>query len=335
LKREDLHKKLSTIFVCEFITAGGFNHAELPQLLVREGMMMRDALLADLSQLPYQVSTTVDARLAIPKHCHTCTLVQSEDDVWQVWECAMQAADAVWLIAPETNGLLKKLTILALKLQKTIIGCGLESVAVSTSKLATYQVLQKAGISTIPTYTLENWPKSAGTWIAKPDDGAGCDATVCFDNAEALANWININNKAASHVIQPFQAGVAASISCVMQNGKAFILSCNQQIIEINAHQLSYHGSKVNAMYESFSSFELMANKIAQTMPDLAGYVGVDVIVNDDKVIVVEINPRVTTSYCALSKAIGANPAELVINTLMQENYIWPKLEKNVIELYV
>jgi tyramine---L-glutamate ligase len=330
-----LHKKLSTIFVCEFITAGGFNHAELPQSLVHEGMLMRDVLLADLSQLPYQVITTVDARLSIPKHCHTYASVQSDDDVWQVWEHAMHAADAVWLIAPETDGLLEKLTKLAVKLQKIIIGCGLESIAVSTSKLATYQVLQKAGIITIPTYTPENWPKSVGTWIAKPDDGAGCDATVCFDSAEALVNWININNKAASHVIQPFQKGITASISCVMRNGKAFVLSCNQQIIEINNHQLSYHGSKLNAMCESYSSFEVIANKIAKTMPDLAGYVGVDVIVNDDKVIVVEINPRLTTSYCVLSKAIGVNPAELVINTLTQENYIWPKLETNVIELYV
>ena len=321
--------------MCEFITAGGFNHAELPQSLVHEGMLMRDALLADLSQLPYKVSTTVDARLAIPKHCHTYTLVQKDDDVWQLWEHAMQAADAVWLIAPETDGLLKKLTKLAVKLQKTIIGCGLESIAASTSKIATCQILQKAGISTIPTYTLESWPKGAGRWIAKPDDGAGCDATVCFDSAEALANWININNKAASHVIQPFQKGIAASISCVIRNGKAFVLSCNQQLIEMNNHQLSYHGSKINAIYESYLSFEVIANKIAQTMPDLAGYVGVDVIVHNNEVIVVEINPRVTTSYCALSKAIGVNPAELIINTLTQESYIWPKLEKNVIELYV
>ncbi len=296
---------------------------------------MRDALLRDLSQLLCEISITVDARLAAPVLAYSAVIVNQNVDVWPVWEQQIRAADAVWLIAPETDGLLKKLTELAVKYKKTIFGCGLKSIEIATSKLATCEALQRAGIATIPTFTLKNWPKGEGAWLAKPDDGAGCDETFFFKNSDDLADWEAAWNKAGSHVIQPFQAGKAASISCVMQDGKAQILSCNAQNIAIKNNQLSYHGSIVNGMREHWTAFEIVANQVAQALPDLAGYVGIDVMVLEGKTIVVEINPRLTTSYCGLAEATGANPAELIINTLTQENYQWPKLQQNIVKAYV
>ena len=296
---------------------------------------MRDALLRDLSQMPYEIITTVDARLALPMLVHSAIVINENDDVWRVWEQQIRAADSVWLIAPETDDLLKKLTELAVKHKKTIFGCGLKSIEIASSKRATYQVLQQAGITTIPTFTLENWPKGAGAWLVKPGDGAGCDETFYFKNADDLVAWIGLWNKAGSHVIQPFQTGVSASISCVMRRGKAQILSCNSQMITIKNNQLKFNGCIVNGMREHWAAFEIVANKTAQAMPDLAGYVGIDVIVSEGKTIVVEINPRLTTSYCVLAEATHANPAELIMNTLTQKNYNWPKLQQNVVELHV
>jgi len=302
---------------------------------------MRDALLSDLAQLPYKISTTVDERLALKNPACSTIVIKKDDDVWQIWEQQVCLADAVWLVAPETSGVLKKLTQLAVRHQKMIIGCGLGSIDVASSKLATYKTLNKAGIATLPTYTLQNWPQTKHlTWLAKPDDGAGCEETICFKAADELARWINANNKASSHVIQHYQKGIPASISCVMHSGEAYILSCNQQLIEMINHQLgydelSYSGSNLNGMQRYWTSFETVANQIAQVLPDLAGYVGVDVIVDEDKVIVVEINPRLTTSYTGLAMAIGANPAELIINTLIQEDFSWPILQQNIVEINV
>ena len=300
---------------------------------------MRDALLRDLSQLPYAVITTVDARLASPVLVSGVIELSMHDDVWQVWQAAIKNADAVWLIAPETDGLLQKLTALAVKCDKKIIGCGLKSIEIASSKLATYQALQQAGIKTIPTFTLENWQKdlgeNRGKWLTKPDDGAGCEETFFFANAADLIGLGGIWNKARRHIIQPFITGKSASICCVMHGGKAQVLSCNAQIIEIKNNQLSYHGSIVNGMREHWAAFEMVANKIAQAMPDLAAYVGIDVIVENGEVSVVEINPRLTTSYVGLAEATGVNPAELILNTLMQENYPWPKLEQNVVTINV
>ncbi len=290
---------------------------------------MRDALLRDLAELPYDIHTSVDARIAAPMLAKTCVVVQANDDIWQIWRAQMKAADAVFLIAPETDGVLHYLTQIAAAEGAQILGCGLAAIQITSEKMATFLALEAAGIATIPTFTVENWPKSHWIWIAKPNGGAGCIDTACFNNADDLLDWIERNDKEQTHVIQAFQPGENASISCVMHKGKAHLLSCNTQKIDIYNHQLSYKGGVVNGASEYAPQFEIIANQIAKALPDLAGYVGIDVIVDGDEVIVVEINPRLTTSYVGLHASIGVNPAELIINTLTKPKFKWPKLQQN------
>ncbi len=325
--------------MCEFITGGGLCGEPLPDSLAKEGALMRDALLTDLSELPYEIVTTTDyrvlARSAKPILCSECITINKNDNVWQIWQTQMQAADAVWIIAPETGGILKKLTQMAGLKAALALGCGLASIEITSKKMATYLALDADGIASIPTYTFENWIKSHWIWLAKPNDGAGCSDTACFNNPDDLENWIEDNHKQMTHVIQAFQPGDAASISCVMQHGKAHLLSCNTQYININNQMLRYSGGVINGMRDYWPQFEFIANRIAQALPDLAGYVGIDVIVDDDEIIVVEINPRLTTSYIGLRESIGANPAELIINTLTQPDFVWPSLQRNLVIINV
>lgn len=302
---------------------------------------MRDAMLQDLSELPYEISTTYDIRFSTPELCTNCIAVNKNDDVWQIWQVQMQTADAVWLIAPETGGILKKLTQIAEKTKLSglrgplILGCGLSSIEVTSKKMATYLALEAAGIPSIPTYNFQDWPKSHWIWLAKPNDGVGCSDIACFNNSDDLEDWIEDNHKQMTHVIQAFQPGDAASISCVMQRGKAQLLSCNTQHIEINNQMLSYTGGVINGMRDYWPQFEFIANKVAQALPDLAGYVGIDVIVDGDEIIVVEINPRLTTIYSGMRESIGTNPAELIINTLTQPDFVWPTLQRNLVSIDV
>lgn len=327
--------KIKNIFVCEFITGGGLNAQPLADSLAEEGALMRDALLYDLSSLSYRISTTVDARLSDPRYCAECVKVSAGDDVWQVWKTLMQSADAVWLIAPETDGILHYLTQIAALQGKLVLGCELVSIEVCSDKLATYLALKQADILTLPTYTYQNWRRSDSGWLAKPIDGAGCEDVVYYDDAEDLNHWLVQHNKLLTHVIQPYKVGVPASISCVMYRGKAQLLSCNRQLIEINNHRLSYQGSIINGMCEHWQAFEVLANQIAIAIPGLAGYVGIDVIVNNHSVYALEINPRLTTSFAGLREATGTNPAELIINTLTQPDYKWPKLQQNIVNINV
>ncbi len=332
---------IKTIFVCEFITCGGLNDSDLPSGLLEQGLVMRDALLHDLSSLPCQIVTTVDTRVALPIDSHTCYLIDAGDDVWGIWEEVVNAVDAVWLIAPETGGDLSKLTALALECDKFILGSGLTAVNTCSSKLATYALLKQAGMKTVATYQYAQWSKMEGlAWLAKPDDGAGCEEVVCFDSALLLEQWLLKNNHTKTHVIQPYFQGTAGSISCVMNKGVAHLLSCNKQLIGKENNELEYKGCMVNGMQQYWRKFSKLANQIAQLLPDLNGYVGIDVIVGNEadgkaEIIVVEINPRLTTCYVALKTATGYNPAELLMNTLIQTDYEWPILQRNEVMVEV
>jgi tyramine---L-glutamate ligase len=333
------NKPIKKIFVCEFITGGGFNHSDLPIELTEQGRQMRDALLRDLSLLPYQISTTIDVRLTPPVDCDIYHAVGEDKDIWQVWEDVIRVADAVWFIAPETDGYLARMTALAMKHKNAIIGCGSASITICSSKLATCQLLKQAEVETLDTFLFSEWNKAGNKkWLAKPDDGAGCEETICFDTALGLERWLLVNNKTETHVVQPYLAGDAASISCVMYAGNAYVLSCNKQLIAIENGVLVYKGCVVNGMSMYWEAFESLANKIAQLLPNLAGYVGIDVIVSDanaKQLTVVEVNPRLTTSYVALKEATGHNPAELIIKMLTLENYTWPTMQQNIVRLEV
>lgn len=47
-------------------------------------------------------------------------------------------------------------------------------------------------------------------------------------------------------------------------------------------------------------------------LPGLRGHVGVDLVAAPDRCVVIEVNPRLTTSYVGLRRVLRANLAELV-----------------------
>lgn len=307
-----------------------------------QGEMMRDALLSDLSLLSYQIRSTVDARLTPPKNCTSYATVGVQDDPWQMWRDEMQQADAVWIIAPETDGYLERMTTIALQYNKVIIGCGLRAVQTFGHKYGSYQLLKTSGLDTVPTYQFSDWlsvddkTMTENRWLAKPNDGAGCEETVCFASANSLQQWIMQNNKQETHIIQPFIEGVPASIACVVHQGKATVLSCNQQLVTIEMNGLHYQGCIVNGLQEHWAEFGGLANQVASLLSDIEGYIGIDLIVGkNNQLTVVEVNPRLTTSYIVLHEATAYNPAELIMNTLTQAHFVWPNIERNIVKLNV
>lgn len=331
---------IKTIFVCEFITGGGLNHSELDSSLVSEGLLMRDALLKDLSTLPYELFVTVDARLLSPDAMTHMQSISATDDVWEKWDKLISQVDAVWIIAPETDGYLQKLTSLVLKHQKIVIGCGLTTIDVCRSKLSSYYFFKQHDLHTIHTYLSTNWDKTLSRkWVVKPDDGAGCEETRLFDRADVM-DWIVNQHKTRTHVIQPYIEGSPASISCIMHKGHAQVLSCNEQLISINNNVLSYRGFVINGMQVYWKHFAALAEKIAKLLPDANGYVGIDVIVCDTgkkqpELMILEVNPRLTTTYVGLGEATGLNPAKLIIDTITETYHDQLKMDKNEVLLKV
>jgi predicted ATP-grasp superfamily ATP-dependent carboligase len=331
-------KSQQTILVCEFITGGGLVGADLPVSLAKEGALMRDALLKDLVNYSnWNIITTYDARLAAPAMRVQSIKIESGQDVWAIWQQCMTSADAVWAIAPESDGVLLQLARLAQASQTVWIGADIRAIEIASNKYLMAQVLGAAKLLVIPSYFYEDWnPEQVGSWLVKPNDGAGCESTFVLDSVQAVERWFADDlARKKTHIIQPFLHGVPASISVLGLKDQALVLSCNLQSIHLTDGVLGYTGGVVNGATEHWMQLSCLANQTKAAIPGLLGYFGVDVLLDADGVTLVEINPRLTTSYVHLQQALGCNPAHLVMDAMMGKQVDLSLVKRNRVEFEV
>jgi len=297
--------------------------------------MMLAALVSDLQEFPgIEIVCTHDVRMP-PIEGVAAIPIGEADNVWQAWEEIITNVDAVWPIAPESGGVLERLSKLVCQHGKVLLNSRPQAITLATSKLTTAQVLSTAGIDVIPTEKAAFWDGAGpAPWVAKPDDGAGCEDMKWFDDANKLRTWLDARGRRQTHVVQPYMAGATGSLSLLCRAGHASLMSCNRQLIEVLEGVFHYRGSQLNGLSKHWQRCEVVAQAVAQAIPDLAGYVGVDVLIQDDKIIVVEVNPRLTTSYVGLRRATGCNPARMVVEMFYNKNFSWPRINtRNVVEI--
>jgi predicted ATP-grasp superfamily ATP-dependent carboligase len=59
-----------------------------------------------------------------------------------------------------------------------------------------------------------------------------------------------------------------------------------------------------------------LLDTVASAVPELWGYAGVDLLRTPTGLRVMEINPRLTTSYAGLSRSLGVNVARMTLDLL-------------------
>jgi len=60
-----------------------------------------------------------------------------------------------------------------------------------------------------------------------------------------------------------------------------------------------------------------VAEKLVKSVPNLRGYVGVDFVLTENEAVAIEVNPRLTTSYVGLGSVINFNPAQAMVNAVL------------------
>ncbi len=300
------------IFVCEFVTGGGFAGQILPASLALEGKLMFSALVEDLMALPdVEIVVAQDPRLDLSLPGKVQIKRMENADPWCDWQDLILDSDATWPIAPETGGALECLSRGVLDAQRILLGSRPESVAIAASKSASARALAQAGIAVVPCYTPDSAPRPpTGGWIVKPDDGAGSEETLFFTELEAAIKYMR---RVPGHVIQTYVEGRPISLAMLCRDGNCALLSGNEQIIEHADGRLKLAGIKVNALTAERPKLANIAAGITRVLPGLWGYVGVDLIMTKDEITVVDINPRLTTTYVGLRKLLADNIAGSVL----------------------
>lgn len=304
------------VFVCEFITGGGLGTDPLPAGLAREGDMMLRRVLEDLADTGrVGLTTTRDPRMPPLDLPVTVIHASPTESIWDQWQQCMQRCDAVLPIAPETGGVLERLSRLVLANGKLLMGSTPLAVRIAANKLATAKWLARHGIPTVPTFPLKGpIPSSPHGWVVKPDDGAGCEDTYYIDTLDQLEPRAL---RRANAVVQPYLHGIAASASLLCLKGQAWLLACNRQRVECKAGRLRCTGIEVNALAGYQQDVQAMIAQIACALPGLRAYVGIDLVITARGPVVMEINPRLTTAYVGLRDCMEINPGALLLELLI------------------
>lgn len=302
------------IFIYEWVTGGGLINEDLPAGLVIEGELMLKALLHDLSERPdTDIVITRDHRLPALDGPQQTIWIHSSDESLRAFRTTCERADAVWPIAPESDDVLATTVETIQAMNRVAIGSSIDAVKICSSKLHTIQILQARNIPVVETLALHTDIKlrGSGPWVVKPDDGAGCEGSLLVDNINQAMHQLAV--LARPTVIQPYQPGPSMSLSLCIADGRARLLGVNQQRIALKSGQFHLTACVVRASESRDKDYQLLADNIADALPGLNGYVGVDFILTDSGPRVLEINPRLTTSYAGLSRACGLNVARLVL----------------------
>ncbi len=234
------------------------------------------------------------------------------------------AAGADWslVIAPEFDGILARRCRWVLEAGGRLLGPSPEAVERTADKLALASILARQGVPTPPCYAVPSEVACRLPAVLKPRDGAGSQAMCrvgAWPDLERCLAAMRAERPDAEMVLQPLVLGEAMSVAFLLGPGQLLALPPAAQLLSADG-RFRYLGGTVPlppALARRATSLGLRA---VGAVPDLRGYVGVDLILGqaDDGSAdqVIEMNPRLTTSYIGLRALARSNLAEAMLRVV-------------------
>jgi predicted ATP-grasp superfamily ATP-dependent carboligase len=304
------------IFVYEWATGGGLvdEPGALPASLIREGTAMIGALIADFTRIAgFRVTALRDARalsLTLPG-CAVVDVFSKSSHDEELLRLAAEA-DASILIAPEFDNILFETATRVEAGGGRLLSPSSEFIRIAGNKQRTCEVLATAGVPVPVGSVLEPEDSLPGVFaypaVLKPIDGAGSQDTYIVngphDSPPAYA-W--------PRRLEAFVPGMAASVAFLCGSGNRIPLPACQQRISSDGRMRYLGGELPLAKGLAERAMEL-ADRALAALPATTGYIGVDLVLGREPDgsgdVVIEVNPRLTTSYVGLRAAVNTNLAE-------------------------
>ena len=185
------------------------------------------------------------------------------------------------------------------------IGCGFMTVALCANKVQTEKILRLHGVA-VPAEARE------GKKVIKPVKGCG-----------ALGVRISAGDPGAGEFAQQYIEGDHFSVSivanrvigdaCLYFSGKPpLVLAVNRQYIETGKDgSFHYLGGETPVHPSREAEIANVAKKVTEVL-GCQGYCGIDVVVAD-KVYVVDVNPRITTSLIGIAACMEEEIADILV----------------------
>lgn len=297
---------------------------------------MRDQLCHELIQTgDYALISMHDTRLAPALGLQNSSPV--DQDFERAFIKCLKQADLVWIIAPECEDILLNLTRQSETANVPLIGVPSTIVDLAADKLKTSAWLVSLNINTPTTMSIDDWQAQQPdihpqqSWFAKPIKGVGCEGIIALPDSQAVSRWLvnqpqkTLNDYFLQAEVQHSQA---ASFSMLCHDGRGILLSCNRLVVESTNGAIVLKQIIVNGLADHWSMFQALADRIAAQLPDLRAYLGVDVMFDEQtgEISVLELNPRLSSSYVGLAEATGQNIAQSLLDAYHQANFVVPDI---------
>ena len=297
---------------------------------------MLRALAADFKAAGHSVATILDSRLVafkVPLQADCTAQVASSGELDAAFEAATESAETNFVIAPESAGVLEALVRKVERFGSSSLNCNSAAIHSVANKPMLLEHVKRLGIQVPKSLRVHIHETNASVAksvneelgfpaILKPANSTGCSALSVVNDAKQIETAIakiRAISPAETFLAQELILGTAASVSIYSNGQEALPVSLNQQSVTLATPDAdSSYDSGVVPLKNPFKGQAFSAAKrIVESIRGVRGYLGVDMVLTEDGPIVIEVNPRLTTSYVGLRMVSGFNLAEALTDSVL------------------
>jgi len=185
------------------------------------------------------------------------------------------------------------------------LGCGFVTVALCANKVQTEKILRSHGVA-VPAEA------SAGRRVIKPVKGCGAQGVRISDGPTGAGEFSQQFIE-GGHFSVSIVASRVVGDACLYFSGKSpLVLAVNRQCIETGSDGTLYYRGGETPVHPAREAEIIEVAKNVVEVLGCQGYCGIDVVVAD-KVYVVDVNPRITTSLVGIAACMKEEIAGILV----------------------
>lgn len=300
-------EKAVSVLITEYFLSTYSPHSYGNQFLAEAyGMVM--TLSDSLARAGVNIVLTVSKHLIDFVKYKDIVIVNDEDRYLETLDLLKDQVDYVIAIAPPVE-----LVVIADIVGDKLLGPSINAIKKLSNKYTATTTLRECGLEVPETIICRNSSECyfndllRQPVVIKPSMSAGAEYTYVakdVDEARKLIDFVSRQDPNGYAVIQKYIEGVHGSISAIFSSNTLQIFSLNLQLVGSENGKIVYYGNILPIIRSKprISQALEIIRRLSSCLGDLNGYIGLDVVWNDNGMYIIEVNPRFTTSGVGMAK---------------------------------